>query len=51
MATVLSGVRPANPLRRLLLAVEPWYNWGRTNISRIDTEHEGPFRTVADPQA
>ena len=28
--------RPANPMRRLLAALEPWYDWGTINTFRLD---------------
>jgi hypothetical protein len=31
---------------RFIAAVEPWYDWGRTYISHIDTGDEGPGRFV-----
>ncbi len=34
----------SNPIARILRAIEPWYDWGRTYISRIDTNDESPGR-------
>ena len=42
MATLPLGVRPANPLRRRLTALEPWYDWGTTYAERMDADGEGP---------
>jgi hypothetical protein len=42
MDTLAAGVRPANPVRRLVSAVEPWYHWGSTFIERMEAEGEGP---------
>ena len=50
--TVPLGASPANPLRRLLAAVEPWYNWGTIHIERMEgstldrSGREGPVRFV-----
>jgi hypothetical protein len=41
--TYLPGAsRPANPLRRLITAAEPWYDWGKTFIERMEAAGEGP---------
>ena len=34
------------PATRFWAAIEPWYDWGRTYINRIDTGAEGPGRFV-----
>lgn len=44
MTTLSAPVRAANPLRRIMTALEPWYDWGETYVSRIDTAEEGPGR-------
>ncbi|TCM10362.1 hypothetical protein [Sphingomonas sp. PP-CC-3G-468] len=30
--------------RNIIQAIEPWYDWGRTSITRIDNRGEGPGR-------
>jgi hypothetical protein len=35
MDTLPAGVRPANPVRRLSAAIEPWYDWGTINVERM----------------
>ena len=43
--TALPGdMRPANPFRRVIKAIEPLYDWGTTFIERIDGDGEGPGR-------
>lgn len=37
---------PANPIRRVLAALEPWYDWGTTYVERMDRAGEGPGRFV-----
>lgn len=32
----------AEAATKLLKSLEPWYNWGRTYISRMDSNEEGP---------
>ena len=36
MNTVTADVRPSNPLRRVLAAIEPWYDWGTIYIERME---------------
>ena len=38
--TLPGAMRPANPLRRLLAALEPWYDWGAINTFRMDGRTE-----------
>ena len=33
-------------IRKALAAVEPWYDWGRTYVERMDCPGEGPGRFV-----
>jgi hypothetical protein len=47
MDTLAAGVCPANPVRRLLSAFNPWYNWGSTFIERMEATGEGPGHFVS----
>lgn len=49
MATVVS--RKGGLIRRAIKAIEPWYNWGRITVERMDELEETqigrtPKRTV-----
>jgi hypothetical protein len=44
MQTLTAGVRPANPVRRVLSAIEPSYNWGESLSENMDGTAEGPCR-------
>ena len=50
MNTLLLGASPANPLCRLLAALEPWYDWGTVHVERMQgmtlerSSGEGPVR-------
>jgi len=46
--TYLPGAtRPANPLCRVIKAIEPWYDWGSFGILRVDGDGEGDGRFFA----
>jgi len=34
----------AQAAAKILNSLEPWYDWGRTFITRLDTNDEGPGR-------
>jgi hypothetical protein len=48
METVLSGARPANPLRRVLAALEPWYDFDPGGIDSVkdDVAGDGRFFSI-----
>lgn len=40
--TLQPRLAPANPFRRMIDAIEPWYDWGTTDIERLEGDGEGP---------
>lgn len=44
MASAINRDGIVTVARRALKAIEPWYDWGRTSINRIDANGEGPGR-------
>jgi hypothetical protein len=44
MHTLPAAAVSANPVRRALAAMEPWYDWGRTNILAVKDDAEGDGR-------
>ncbi len=46
MAVAMNRDAIVTVARRIIRASEPWYDWGRTSINRIDTSGEGPGRFV-----